>query len=161
MRSIRKKKKQSLFFANHFISLKAGKSDYLSPPPVKIQLFPPRFLEKRKKKERKEKKRGGKKKRVKYFHTLHNRVEPLNQRCHAQHVFPIATRAWSTAFVQPRNFSVSFGRPPNGCILCQLNSLLRHAGNCLAGNGRRVTTIVLRHGHPENRFNWFRGTAGN
>lgn len=152
-----RKKKQSLFFANHFISLKAGKSDYLSPPPVKIQLFPPRFLEKRKKRERGRKE----KKRMKYFHTLHNRVEPLNQRCHAQHVFPIATRAWSTAFVRPRNFSVSFGLPPNECILCQLNSLLRHAGNCLAGNGRRVTTIVLRHGHPENRFNWFRGTAGN
>lgn len=53
-----RKKKQSLFFANHFISLKAGKSDYLSPPPVKIQLFPPRFLEKRKKRER-----GGKEKK--------------------------------------------------------------------------------------------------
>lgn len=63
MRSIRKKKKQSLFFANHFISLKAGKSDYLSPPLVKIQLFPPRFLEKRKKKEREKKKREGEKKR--------------------------------------------------------------------------------------------------
>lgn len=113
------------------------------------------------KKEKREREGEKKKKRMKYFHTLHNRVEPLNQRCHAQHVFPIATRAWSTAFVRPRNFSVSFGLPPNGCILCQLNSLLRHAGNCLAGNGRRVTTIVLRHGHPENRFNWFRGTAGN
>lgn len=53
-----------------------------------------------------------------------------------------------------RNFSVSFGRPPNGCILCQLNSLFRRAGNCLAGNGRRETLLSRRTATPENRFNW-------
>lgn len=55
--------------------------------------------------------------------------------------FPYRDTAMKHSLCPASNFSVSFGPPPNGCILCQLNSLFRHRGNCLAGNGRRDTLL--------------------
>ena len=159
MRSIRKKKKSNLYFSQTTLyPSKLVNQITFRLHRWKFNYFHRAFSKKGKKekeREREEKKRGWN------IFTRYTTVSNRWIKGVTRNTFSLSRRAWSTAFVRPRNFSVSFGLPPNGCILCQLNSLLRHAGNCLAGNGRRVTTIVLRHGHPENRFNWFRGTAGN